>query len=94
MSDDVIEIHVTRHWDDERPGRLYTMRVNSTAEYVALLQRLAGYAYLEERCDHAEKQISHDEALQEKAALEWRLGHLNKIIQTALNPEEIPCDHS
>ena len=84
--DEPIEIRVTVHWPDDggqMGNRLYTLRARGHTEYVALLQRLAKYAYQEERClhhtDEDTAQMQH-----EKEALEWRLNNLNRIMAIAL----------
>ena len=83
--EDRIEVRVTVHWDEgsEMGNRLYTLRVNSNGEYVALLKRLASYVYLEERCVEPGP-MDTQAALHEKAALEWRLKMLNQIVNEAL----------
>ncbi len=83
---DKIEIHITLHWDGSEMGnRLYTLRLKSQDEYVPLLQRLAGYAFKEERII-VPGEISTDpkERQEEVEALEWRLKALNEIVLAAL----------
>ena len=82
------EIRVTVHFPEEvgKANRLYTLTAKTNAEYVALLVRLASYAFREERLiDPESLPIDPKEIQHEKESLEWRLKALNGIVHTALS---------
>lgn len=87
--EEAVEIRVTVHFsqEDSSGGHLYTLRAKNNKEYVALLMRLAGYAYKEERIV-VDTLILPEHVAQEKKALEWRMDMLNKIVYESLKEEK------